>query len=402
MKISHAVPFVLVALAVSTSSMAADGAGGELLHPPVAARGAASRPAAHELSYKLTNGSDKWDPAIRERIVKSMDEAIAIYNANGDFDRVLTVTYSAGTPTADSNITGYIRFGGQRNTRTALHEIGHTMGVGQAANWMKLAGTRTWTGEYALAQLREFDGPGAVLHCDKLHFWPYGLNQDDEGNPENFMRHVKMVVAIRADLGLGPPPTVNALEKARGRVVVARAALSKAQEDFSTATRTLKAAVESRTAVVAAANTEKNAAAAHNAAIARALDQVRGQADYQTAKAAVATAMERQEALKAITTSSSDALLAAAQATLTAKAALAKLENRATTSDARVAATKKSLTDATEMLSLARDAALKQDPQWLAAKEAVESALANAAATEKVVAEIEKQSVKKSGSSVPN
>jgi hypothetical protein len=400
MKISHAVPFVLVALAVSTSSMAADGAGGELLHPPVAT----SRPASHGLSYKLTNGSDKWDPAIRESIVKSMDEAVAIYNANGDFDRVLTVTYSAGVPTADSNITGYIRFGGLRNTRTALHEIGHTMGVGQAANWMNFAGTRTWTGEHALAQLREFDGPGAVLHCDKLHFWPYGMNQDDEGNPENFKRHVMMVVALRVDLGLAPPSTMNAktLAQAHGRVVLARAAVSKAHEDFSKVTRTLKAAVESRTAVVEAANTEKNAAAAHNAAIARALDQVRGQADYQTAKAAVATAMERQDALKANTTSSPDILLAAAQVTLTAKAALAKLENRATTSDARVAATKKSLTDATEMLSLARDAALKQDPQWLAAKEAVESALANAAATEKEVAEIEKKSVKKSGASLPN
>jgi hypothetical protein len=35
-----------------------------------------------------------------------------------------------------------------------------------------------------------------------MHFCPYGLNQDTEGSPENFRRHVLMVAAFRRDMGI--------------------------------------------------------------------------------------------------------------------------------------------------------------------------------------------------------
>jgi hypothetical protein len=160
---------------------------------------------AHGLAYHLSNGSEKWDAAAKARIIKAMDEAVAIYNANGDFNRTVTANYSPGTPTADANFGGWINFGGQIGTRTALHEIAHTLGVGTYRNWQRFVKDGKWTGEYALAQLREFDGPDAVLHADRQHFWPYGLNYDREGGVKNFKRHVKMVIALRRDMGLEPP-----------------------------------------------------------------------------------------------------------------------------------------------------------------------------------------------------
>jgi hypothetical protein len=169
------------------------------------AAGPASRPVnatAPKLTYKLGKGADDWEADKRERIVKSMDGAVAIYNENGEFEKSITATYNPGTPTADANYNGSIRFGGQIGLRTALHEIAHTLGIGQHPKWKDLIKDGKWTGEHALAQLREFDGPDAVLHADRQHFWPYGLNQDREGGEENFKRHVKMVHAFRRDLGI--------------------------------------------------------------------------------------------------------------------------------------------------------------------------------------------------------
>ena len=38
-----------------------------------------------------------------------------------------------------------------------------------------------------------------MLHADRMHFWPYGLNFDNESSKENDVRHVKMVAAMRKE-----------------------------------------------------------------------------------------------------------------------------------------------------------------------------------------------------------
>jgi hypothetical protein len=114
----------------------------------------------------------------------------------------VTASYNVGTPTADGNYNGNIRFGGQIGKRTALHELGHVLGVGTHPKWRGLIVDGKWTGAHALAQLRAFDGPDAVLHADRQHFWPYGLNYDKESSPEFDRRHVLMVAAFRRDLGI--------------------------------------------------------------------------------------------------------------------------------------------------------------------------------------------------------
>ncbi|MFT3787146.1 MAG: hypothetical protein QM770_13420 [Tepidisphaeraceae bacterium] len=154
------------------------------------------------LRYKLSKNAEEAPSEIREQIVKVMDEALVIYNANGTFDRTITANYKPGTPTAEANYDGLISFGKQIAHHTALHEIGHTMGIGTHPKWRSLIKDGLWTGEHALAQLREFDGPDAKLHADRQHFWPYGLNFAKESNPEADVRHVKMVIAFRKDLGV--------------------------------------------------------------------------------------------------------------------------------------------------------------------------------------------------------
>jgi hypothetical protein len=162
----------------------------------------AEPPRKHQIAWKFAAGSETWDADKRDQIKQSMDEATALYNELGEFDKQITVAYSPSTPTADGNYNGNIRFGSQRSKRTALHEIAHTLGVGQHKNWQANIRDKKWTGEHALKQLREFDGPDAVLHADKAHFWPYGLNQERESSPESDRRHVLMVLALRKDMGI--------------------------------------------------------------------------------------------------------------------------------------------------------------------------------------------------------
>lgn len=160
----------------------------------------------YKLTYKLSEGSEKWDPEIRARIVDAMDKAVALYNEHGEFNRELTANYSPGTPTADANYNGWINFGGQIGRRTALHEIGHTLGVGTTSAWQRLLVNGKWTGPSANSLIQAFDGPGAVISGDRQHFWPYGLNFDNESSPINDIRHVKLVAAFREDMGITNEP----------------------------------------------------------------------------------------------------------------------------------------------------------------------------------------------------
>jgi hypothetical protein len=94
--------------------------------------------------------------------------------------------------------------------RTALHEIGHTLGMGTTWQWDAnlSAVPGVWIGANGVAQAHAFDGPNAQMYSDGTHFWGingggnYGLNYDSEGSTENFRRHVLMMAAFRKDMGL--------------------------------------------------------------------------------------------------------------------------------------------------------------------------------------------------------
>ncbi len=160
---------------------------------------------AGALTYGLHNNGAGWPADARERIDNAMAEAVALYNEHGYFEKHVTANYNPSVPTAHANYDGWIEFGsnsGFQNTRTALHEISHTLGVGTHWNWNSNRAGNTWTGEHAVRQLRHFDGPGANLNADGMHFWPYGLNQNNEDGAINRVRHIKMVAALRRDMGI--------------------------------------------------------------------------------------------------------------------------------------------------------------------------------------------------------
>ncbi len=154
------------------------------------------------LTYQLSKGAETWPEDRRRAITEAMDAAVAFLNEHGKFKKAVTANNSPGTPTADANWNGWINWGGSISRRVALHEIAHTLGVGTHARWRENIKDGKWMGKNALRQLREFDGPDAVLHADRMHFWPYGLNFDNESSPKNDLRFVKIVEAMRKDMGI--------------------------------------------------------------------------------------------------------------------------------------------------------------------------------------------------------
>jgi hypothetical protein len=138
-------------------------------------------------------------------ITMAMDGAVSRYNCYTDVTRSLRVSYDPAVPTADGNVNGAIRFGarGNMNLAAAMHEIAHVLGVG-ANEFRAKVQNGVFTGARATAQLREITGKADdVVHSDGTHFWPNGLNYPSEFKSEaDAVNHCKMVVAIRADLGL--------------------------------------------------------------------------------------------------------------------------------------------------------------------------------------------------------
>jgi hypothetical protein len=142
-----------------------------------------------------------------DAITCAMTAATAYYNCNTSITKKLSISYTPSVQTADGSSNGSIRFGSDRSymvCQTAMHEIGHTLGVGTAPNWPKLSVDGLFKGEGAIAQLRAITGKADdVLHSDTQHFWPYGLNYASEGKTTaDLVGHALIVQAIRKDLGL--------------------------------------------------------------------------------------------------------------------------------------------------------------------------------------------------------
>ena len=161
------------------------------------------------MTYSLAGGWEGWPADVRARIVYAMDGAVAQYNRYGIFNKHITVNYNTGVPTAQANYDGWLEFGANasyQQYRTALHETGHTVGMGTTWQWRAnlsvASGTGVWTGANGVAQIHALDGPGGTITSDGTHFWPYGLNYDNEGNTESYRRHVLMMAAFRKDMGI--------------------------------------------------------------------------------------------------------------------------------------------------------------------------------------------------------
>ncbi|UUU20359.1 hypothetical protein [Streptomyces sp. DSM 40750] len=170
---------------------------------PQAAPVPAERAAAATITWTLVRASNPTQDqqTAYTLITAAMNAAVARYNNLSDLGKTITVRYEPGVPTADGNINGTIRFGNRSymTERTALHEIAHTIGVGTSSGWSRLGGSGTWTGAQATALVRQYDGSSAKISTGGGHFWPYGLNYDNEFSGTAADRHVRIVAAMVSD-----------------------------------------------------------------------------------------------------------------------------------------------------------------------------------------------------------
>ncbi|WP_260471035.1 hypothetical protein, partial [Streptomyces sp. RP5T] len=178
---------------------------GTALAAPAAAPPPREQVAAATITWTLERASNPTadQQSAYTRITSAMNAAVARYNNLSDLGKSLTVRYDTSVPTADGNINGTIRFGSDRGymtERTALHEIAHTIGVGTSAGWSSHGGNSgTWTGAQATALVRQYDGSSAKLSTGGGHFWPYGLNYENEFSSTAADRHVRIVEAMVRD-----------------------------------------------------------------------------------------------------------------------------------------------------------------------------------------------------------
>lgn len=153
---------------------------------------------------KVANPSDDELDAY-EHIAAAMDSAVYMYNKYTHMTKHIEVYYNTGVQTADASYNGTMRFGSNRSymkVRTAMHEMGHTMGMGTTSEYTAMLKDGVFQGETAQAKLKELTGdPTAVLKGDSQHFWPYGLNYDSElHSEEDLIIHCQIVEAMYQDI----------------------------------------------------------------------------------------------------------------------------------------------------------------------------------------------------------
>ncbi|KAJ0166015.1 hypothetical protein CTA2_9103 [Colletotrichum tanaceti] len=155
-----------------------------------------------EITWKLEKAAnptaDQRDAY--SRIEAVMKLAVARHARLGHAKKSLKVYYKPGVATAEAHYNGDVRFGSNRSymtERTALHEISHTLGVGQTPAFRSKCASGNWT--TALPLLRSWGKPDDKIECGGMHFWPYGLNYEEEWSESNANRHVQIINAMLAD-----------------------------------------------------------------------------------------------------------------------------------------------------------------------------------------------------------
>lgn len=134
------------------------------------------------------------------KIEAAMRLAVARYGRYSDASKTIRVQYAPGVPTAEANYNGDLRFGSDRaymTERTAMHEISHTLGIGQTTAFNTKCAANDWA--TATPLLQSWDGASAKINCGGGHIWPYGLNYDNEWSETNANRHVQLIDAMLAD-----------------------------------------------------------------------------------------------------------------------------------------------------------------------------------------------------------
>jgi hypothetical protein len=142
--------------------------------------------------------------AAYDRLQVAIDSAVWYLSNYTSATKHVWLNYVEGTPTADANNEGWMRFGtgtGYQNLRTMLHEMNHTFGTGTTTWWTgkivggKFQGTNT---NELLNKIQ--NSTGAQLSGDAQHWWPYGLNQNSEVTSSwDYVYNCILIEAMRKD-----------------------------------------------------------------------------------------------------------------------------------------------------------------------------------------------------------
>lgn len=140
-----------------------------------------------------------------DRIEAAFENAVDYYESFTSIEKDLNVYYNPDVATADGHINGTIRVGSNpsyQQTGTALHEIMHTVGVGQHWRWGELISGGDYQGERANTILQVMTQDSTeIIHGDNLHFWPYGINGAHEDNGEEmlYITHALILQGMKED-----------------------------------------------------------------------------------------------------------------------------------------------------------------------------------------------------------
>lgn len=146
----------------------------------------------YTLTSSVTNSGEHY-PRIKSAIEDAVDYFNNLTSIQGHH---LTVSYHSGTPTAEASYGGYLQFGANpayQKTGTALHEMGHTIGVGQHWYWYNTSGSPlkvngVWLGDRATEVVRFLDNNNSsTMKGDGTHMWPYGINGAHEDTGSEFL-----------------------------------------------------------------------------------------------------------------------------------------------------------------------------------------------------------------------
>jgi hypothetical protein len=165
------------------------------------------------------NGSAQWPADVAKKIGEAMEGAIFYYNCYSSLTHKLVINYRDGVKTAEGNVDGQITFGSDKaymTLRAAMHEIGHTMGVGYSPWVNELAEKKMpsdnsgrWVGKAVVDLMLNLPADQRdkgdetqrnYITLDGQHFWPYGLNYENEYKSEwSLINHVRIVAAMNVD-----------------------------------------------------------------------------------------------------------------------------------------------------------------------------------------------------------